>query len=94
MAAQPNDIAKLLRDTAEAHHQAFLAVDGADPEWPLWYADQLVKPLSSLIGFDFTKSEVVYLLVLLSKAQSSKPAGSDWPTDYAAYILEHYPSTK
>ena len=32
---------ELLRETGEAHHQAYIETDGADPEWPLWYADYL-----------------------------------------------------
>ena len=31
----------LLREVGEAHHQAYIETDGADPEWPLWYADYL-----------------------------------------------------
>jgi hypothetical protein len=32
---------ELFRETGEAHHQAYIETDGADPEWPLWYADYL-----------------------------------------------------
>ena len=32
-------IAKLLRETGHAHHEAFAATDGADPDWPIWYAE-------------------------------------------------------
>jgi hypothetical protein len=27
----------LFRDVGEAHHQAYIETDGADPEWPLPY---------------------------------------------------------
>ena len=29
----------LFHEVGEAHHQAYIETDGADPEWPLWYAD-------------------------------------------------------
>lgn len=29
----------LFNEVGEAHHQAYIETDGADPEWPLWYAD-------------------------------------------------------
>ena len=90
MAEVTERIAQLLRETGKAHHEAFAAVDGADPEWALWYAERLVKPLTDLTGFPFTKSEVVYVLVLMSKEQSVKAPGADWATHYARYIAEHY----
>ena len=31
----------LFREVGEAHHQAYIETDGADPEWPLWYAEYL-----------------------------------------------------
>src|SRR5215207_621925 len=31
----------LFHEVGEAHHQAYIETDGADPEWPLWYADYL-----------------------------------------------------
>jgi hypothetical protein len=90
MANKIDELALALRETAEAHHEAFTAVDGADPEWALWYADRLLQPLSGITGFDFTKSELVYVLVLLSKEQPAKAPDADWATYYAGYIAEHY----
>jgi hypothetical protein len=29
------------REVREAHHQAYIETDSADPEWPLWYAEHL-----------------------------------------------------
>lgn len=59
-----NDLAKklerLFRDTGQAHHQAFIETDGADPEWPLWYADYLKGRLDDVLPNTFTKSELVY----------------------------------
>ena len=37
---------ELFREASEAHHQAYIETDGADPEWPLWYADYLRDKLA------------------------------------------------
>lgn len=83
-------LADLLKEIGSAHHQAFIATDGADPEWPLWYADYLEKRLPELLGQNLTKSEIVYLLVLLSKRQPVQAPDADWTEYYAAYIVEKY----
>ena len=31
-----DELANLLNETAEAHHKAFAATEGEDPDWPLW----------------------------------------------------------
>jgi hypothetical protein len=36
-------LAELLSRTAEAHHRAFAATDGEDPDWPSWYASYLFQ---------------------------------------------------
>jgi hypothetical protein len=36
------DLANLLNETAEAHHKAFAATEGEDPDWPIWYADYFI----------------------------------------------------
>jgi NAD(P)H-hydrate epimerase len=77
----------LFKETGHAHHQAYLATDGADAEWPLWYADYLEKRLPDLLGVRLTKSEIVYLMVLLSKQQ---PPNTDWTQYYAAYMVDKY----
>jgi hypothetical protein len=41
---EPNlnqQLQELFREVGKAHHQAFIETDGADPEWPLWYANFL-----------------------------------------------------
>jgi hypothetical protein len=88
-----DQIAPLLKETGRAHHQAFIATDGVDAEWPLWYADDLQKPLSHLLGRALTKSEIVYLLVLLSKRQPVEAPDADWTEFYAAYIVDQYGQT-
>ena len=52
----------LFHEVGEAHHQAYIETDGADPEWSLWYADFLRERLGGLLDANFTKSELVHLL--------------------------------
>jgi len=56
----------LFREVREAHHQAYIETDGSDPEWPLWYAEHLRERLGGLLNASLTKSELVYLLILVA----------------------------
>lgn len=46
-------LAKLLREIADAHHDAFAATGGEDAEWPHWYATRMMPHLA---GTDFLPS--------------------------------------
>lgn len=81
----------LFRSAGQAHHQAFIETDGDDPEWPLWYANYLLDPLGKELGASFTKSELVYLLVLVSKEQALRSPGAVWAAYYADFFLQRYP---
>ena len=63
----------LFHEVGEAHHQAYIETDGADPEWPLWYADYLRERLSALLDASFTKSDLVHMLVLVATSSRSEP---------------------
>jgi len=77
-------VAALLGETAQAHHQAYAATDGFDPEWPWWYAERLVDPLRDL-GVAVTKSRIVFVLV---GAERDLPeVGEGWPEAYAARLI-------
>lgn len=93
MDTSTNKLAALLKETGHAHHQAFIATDGVDAEWPLWYADYLEHRLPELLGVNLTRSEIVYLLVLLSKRQPVEAPDADWTEYYAAYIVDKYAQT-
>lgn len=83
-------IVALIKETAEAHHQAYIATDGAHPDWPMWYAEHMHKELGALLNASFTQSELVYLLVLLSNEQPLRAPGADWARYYAKRLLELY----
>lgn len=84
--AERHEVAALLRATAEAHHDAFAATDGADPEWPLWYAEHLAPRLGELLGTEITRSQLVHSLLLAEEAAGD----SDWAGSYASVLLERH----
>lgn len=91
---EPDDLMQalidLFQEAGRAHHRAFADTDGADPEWPIWYAAYLHERLCNLLHARFTQSELVYLMVLASKEQSSRAPGTDWMRYYARFFLERY----
>ncbi|MEP0132672.1 MAG: hypothetical protein ABJJ25_02440 [Eudoraea sp.] len=82
------ELAALLEKTGHAHHQAFIESDGVDPEWALWYAKTLEKPLSSLLNMTFTQSRVVYELIRLE--ETADVTNKFWPAVYAEDLVEKY----
>jgi hypothetical protein len=80
----------MFQETVNQHHQAYQESGGEDPEWPLWYADYLLADLGKLLNATFTKSELIYLLILVEKQRSLQAPGSDWATYYARFFSERY----
>ncbi|MDJ0911628.1 MAG: glutathione S-transferase N-terminal domain-containing protein [Woeseiaceae bacterium] len=80
-------LAELLKQTGQAHHQAFLATDGADPEWPIWYADYARDKLAESFGMEFTKSQLIYCLMNAEIEHQARAPESPWPQFYAGELL-------
>ena len=85
-----DDLANLLNETAEAHHKAFAATEGLDPDWPVWYADYLLEKMQQILKAKFTKSELIYLLVSMDKKNGSVAPGAYWPRFYAKSLVNRY----
>jgi hypothetical protein len=84
-------IAALLHQTAEDHHVAYKATDGADPDWPIWYAGHLLENgFDKLLNAKLLKSDVIYLLVLADKQQVSEAPGAHWENYYADFFVKRY----
>ena len=81
---------ELFHEVGEAHHQAYIETDGADPEWPLWYADYLREGLGDLLDASFTKSELVHILVLVANEQPLRAPGANWVRYYAKFFIALY----
>lgn len=84
------ELADLLCETQRAHHQAYIDTDGFDPEWPIWYADYLMPRLRPRLGPDKSKSELIYLLVHLSRIQPAEAPDASWSHYYARYLVGQY----
>jgi NAD(P)H-hydrate epimerase len=85
------EFARLIAATGRAHHAAFAASDGVDPDWALWYAGHLQATVWDRLGSVPSRAELTFLLVAAERAYGA--AGDergDWPTFYARYILDHF----
>ena len=83
-------IRDLFVETGKAHHEAFAATDGEDPDWALWYADYLQKPLSVLLDTEFTKSRLVYCLMSVEFERQARNPDAEWSAYYADHLLERF----
>lgn len=88
MTDQMEQVAKLLLETGQAHHAAYIEVDGDDADWPLWYANYLQKRLPPLLGKNLTISELVYLMIDLEQQQRVEEPDSSWYNYYARRLVE------
>lgn len=80
-------LAELLAGAGRAHHHAFLATNGEDPEWPLWYAEYLESPISTHLGAAPTRSRLVQCLLNADDAHQTTMPGEPWHRFYATYLL-------
>lgn len=85
-----DQLIELFKQTAEAHHTAYAATDGAHPDWPIWYAEYMHADISKLLRAKFTVSELVYLLVGLDKEIQLQAPGAYWPAYYARSLMARY----
>src|SRR5215467_1473136 len=80
----------LLHETGLAHHRAYFATNGDDPDWPLWYAESMQTRLNPLLGTALTRSELTYLLVLVEKERVAAAATTPWTDYYADFFMQRY----
>ncbi len=81
---EPN-FEQLFREAGAAHHQAFLETDGADPEWPMWYASYLFPRIRHLFA-EVTESEIVYHMVHWDRIHKAEAPERPWPEFYAQQL--------
>ena len=84
-------LADLFHQTAEDHHAAYAATDGVDPEWAIWYSERLLEQgIEQILDAKLLKSDLIYLLVLADKQQSTDAPGGRWERYYADFFLSRY----
>lgn len=86
-------IADLMREAGKAHGEAFQSTNGEDAEWPIWYAEYLVKPISGLFDIQFSRSQLVYCLMDAEFERLATSPNADWPRYYAEHFVERYGGT-
>jgi hypothetical protein len=86
-AEKARELEALFRQCAEDHHRAFLAEDGADPEWPDWYAAYLQSPVSALLGRAVTKDALARWLVAVEEKRRQTGSDLGWPAFYVADLI-------
>ncbi|KZS55965.1 hypothetical protein A4G28_01365 [Mycobacterium ostraviense] len=78
------ELADLLVETGQRHHQAYADTDGADPEWALWYSGYLQARLWDRAGRLPSRSQLVGLL---QSAERRYGSADGWPLRYAGHLL-------
>ncbi len=81
-------LADLLAQTERDHHQAFLQVDGYDPEWPAWYAAHLIPRLEPL-GVRISETDLANLLIMLDELYRAVEPEQSWSKYYARRLLDY-----
>ena len=83
-----DSIRALLSETGKAHHEAFIATDGDDPDWPIWYAEYLKDRFADQLGMEFTRSALVYCLMNANVEHEARAPEQAWVNFYADQFLE------
>ncbi len=85
-----NQLTELFTETAMAHHEAFVATDGNDPEWPIWYADYLQEPISEVLHNRFLKSSLIYCMMNADFEYTAREVDVPWQKFYSDHFIEHF----
>ncbi len=83
-------LTELFKQAGAAHHEAFADVNGADPDWPGWYAEHVLAGLNHLLQHWFTAPQLAQELAQLADRHQREAANQPWPEFYAAHFLHHY----
>lgn len=95
MAMEVEQVAALLKEASETHHQVYRIVDGDDPDWASWYADWLIRlsELPTILKTTPVRSELIYELVRLDREFNHSKPTEPWERFYAFQLLERFQPT-
>jgi hypothetical protein len=80
----------VLKAAGPAHHAAYVATDGEDPEWPLWYADHVLENVTSILGrAELTRSRLVWAFVSCDHAFVLAAPPVPWHRFYAEWFVQN-----
>lgn len=94
MAEPRTALAQLFRTAGQAHHKAFAATNGDDPEWAEWYARYLAVPISELLGTTLSPEALGAALRNIDRQMRSVAPSAEWTVYYADWFLARYPPTR
>jgi hypothetical protein len=80
-------LADFLKQTGDAHHVAFAASDGTDPDWATWYADHLRTLVGDGLATAMSHGRLVELLETAQTEWDESDKAQPWPEFYAQLIL-------
>lgn len=83
-------IINLLQETGQAHHQAFIEVNGADDDWAIWYAEYLFGKLNDKLNTSLTRAQIVVLLVEFDQQFKATNPDTHWTRFYATELVKRY----
>ena len=87
MSDAPPELVALLREAGAAHHHAFAATAGADPEWPTWYAEFLAPRLRPMLGRSIAVAELAERLQQWHHDHMQHGGREEWPEYYARGLV-------
>ena len=82
-----NEMAKLIEETGQRHHEAYISADGNDPEWAIWYAGYMQSHLFDRLPSLPARSQLVHLLFVAEADHAASSGETPWATHYAGTIL-------
>jgi hypothetical protein len=85
---QIEKITELFMQTGHAHHEAFIATDGFDPDWATWYGIHLEKPLSTLLAVKCPATVITDKLVELDREFIANSPAEHWTAYYATEFVD------
>lgn len=81
------ELAALFREAGEAHHKAFAASNGEDPEWPTWYARYLAPRLQQVLGGVVDQAALAADLRRADDEYGKGDGKQPWPEFYARWFI-------
>lgn len=89
-----DDLAGLLSQTAEAHHRAFIATNGFDPNWASWYAGYLLdNGFGQFVNIAHASMvDLAALLIAADRQHQAEVSPPAWEPYYAKLLLAAFRS--
>lgn len=77
----------LFLTAGKAHHHAFAATNGDDPEWSDWYGKHLAPTLSDFLGTAIDPEALAADLKRVDAEMRASAPSADWTFYYADWFL-------